>query len=72
MVTGLIIGWLPGLLFAVRAIIGTVFTLPGVGGGDAPLWSITVAFAAVSMTFALIGFLIGTAIWHLECRWLPS
>ncbi|AFZ74717.1 hypothetical protein [Natronobacterium gregoryi] len=60
--TCLAVGFVPATFFALVAIVGSVFGLPGVGGGDAPLWSITVAFATIALVAAVVGFLAGTAI----------
>ncbi|WP_255170002.1 hypothetical protein [Natrononativus amylolyticus] len=61
-VTGLLVGLVPAGLFATTAVLGTAFALPGVGGGDAPLWSITLAFATISAVAAGAGFLVGLAV----------
>lgn len=58
----LAVGLVPAALFATVAIVGTVLGLPGVGGGDAPLWSITVAFSAVGVVYAAVGYVVGVAI----------
>ena len=61
-VTGLAVGLVPAAFFATVAIVGVGVGLPGVGGGDAPLWSITLAFATVSIVAAVVGFVAGTAV----------
>lgn len=61
--TSLVIGAIPAALFVTVAILGTILAVPGVGGGDAPLWSITVAFAATSLLSATIGFVGGALAW---------
>ena len=58
-VTGLAVGLVPAAFFA---IVGGVVGLPGVGGGDAPLWSIMLAFATVSIVAAVVGFVAGTVL----------
>ena len=55
------IGLIPAGLFASIAVVGAVLGLPGVGGGDAPLWSITLAFATISIAAATVGYVLGTA-----------
>ncbi|MFU8867587.1 hypothetical protein [Natronococcus sp.] len=50
------------MLFATAAILETVLGLSGAGGGDAPLWSITLAFAAISLAAATVGYVVGIAI----------
>ena len=66
--TCLVVAVLPVSVFAVVAAVGAVLGVPGVGGGDAPLWSITLAFAAISFGFATIGFIAGTGIRIIETR----
>lgn len=61
-VTGLAVGLVPAAFFATVAIVGVVVGLPGVGGGDAPLWTITLAFATVSIVAAVVGFAAGTVV----------
>ena len=61
-VTGLAVGLVPAASFATVAIVGGVVGLPGVGGGDAPLWSIMLAFATVSIVAAVVGFVAGTVL----------
>ena len=60
--TGLAVGLVPAAFFATVAIVGVVVGLPGVGGGDAPLWTITLAFATVSIVAAVVGFAAGTVV----------
>lgn len=60
-VTGIAIGAIPAALFVSTAVFGTIVPLPGVGGGDAPLWTITMAFAAISLVTATVGFFLGTS-----------
>lgn len=66
--TCFVVGVLPATAFAVAATVGAVLGVPGVGGGDAPLWSITLAFAAISLVFATIGFTAGTGVRFIETR----
>lgn len=59
--TCLVAGLVPAAVFATVAIVGTALGLPGVGGGDAPLWSISLAFATISVVAAAAGCLAGFA-----------
>ncbi|MDG5818603.1 hypothetical protein [Natronococcus sp. A-GB7] len=60
--TCLVVGLIPAGVFASTAILGSVLGVPGVGGGDAPLWSITLAFATISLVAAIVGCVVGLAI----------
>ena len=66
--TCLVVAVLPATVFALVAVVGSALGVPGVGGGDAPLSSITLAFAAISLIFATIGFIAGTGIRFIAAR----
>lgn len=55
----LAVGIVPALVFATLVLVGTVFGVPGVGGGDAPLGGVTMAFAAVGLSGAFVGYCAG-------------
>ncbi|WIV67601.1 hypothetical protein [Natrialbaceae archaeon AArc-T1-2] len=61
-VTCLVVGLIPAAFFVVVAVVGSTVGAPGVGGGDAPLWSITLAFATISMITAGVGFVVGVVV----------
>lgn len=58
----LIAGVVPGACFAAIAVIGAALGVPGVGGGDAPLGSITLAFAAIGLVAASAGYFVGASV----------
>lgn len=57
-----LVGLIPAGVFASTAILGTLLGLPGVGGGDAPLWSITLTFATIGLVAAIAGCVAGLAV----------
>ncbi|MDZ5812178.1 hypothetical protein U4E84_12585 [Halorubrum sp. AD140] len=52
----------PALVFAALVVVGTVFGVPGVGPGDDPLGGVTMAFAAVGLSGAFIGYCAGVTV----------
>ena len=61
-VTCLLVGLVPAACFATVAIVGAVLGLPGVGGGDSPLWSVTLAFGLAGVGAAVVGFVGGVGV----------
>ncbi|EMA61746.1 hypothetical protein [Halorubrum lipolyticum] len=55
----LTVGVVPALVFATLVVVGTVFGVPGVGGGDAPLGGVTMSFALVGLSGAFVGYCAG-------------
>jgi hypothetical protein len=55
----LAVGAVPAVVFAALVVVGTVFGVPGVGGGDSPLGGVTMAFAAVGLSGAFVGYCAG-------------
>ncbi|EMA61529.1 hypothetical protein [Halorubrum kocurii] len=55
----LTVGVVPALVFATLVVAGTVFGVPGVGGGDAPLGGVTMSFALVGLSGAFVGYCAG-------------
>ncbi|WP_418284268.1 hypothetical protein [Halorubrum sp. DTA46] len=55
----LAVGVVPALVFAGLVLIGTVVGVPGVGGGDAPLWSVATSFALLGVSGAFVGYCAG-------------
>jgi len=46
-------------VFAALVVVGTVFGVPGVGAGDAPLGGVTMSFALVGLSGAFVGYCAG-------------
>ena len=57
----LAVGIVPAVVFAVLVAAGALVGVPGVGGGDAPLGSLTVGFAIVGVSGAFLGYCVGVA-----------
>ena len=55
----LAVGAVPAVVFAGLVVVGTVVGVPGVGPGDAPLGGVTMAFAAVGVSGAFVGYCAG-------------
>jgi len=55
----LAVGAVPAVVFAGLVVAGTVFGVPGVGPGDSPLGGVTMAFAAVGVSSAFVGYCAG-------------
>ncbi|WP_435094259.1 hypothetical protein [Halorubrum sp. N11] len=55
----LTVGVVPALVLAALVVVGTVFGVPGVGGGDAPLGGVTMSFALVGLSGAFVGYCAG-------------
>lgn len=55
----LAVGVVPAVVFAALVIIGTVFGVPGVGGGDATLGGIALSFGLIGLTGAFVGYCAG-------------
>jgi hypothetical protein len=53
------VGAVPAVVFAGLVVVGTVVGVPGVGPGDAPLGGVTMAFAAVGVSGAFVGYCAG-------------
>jgi len=55
----LTVGVVPAVVLAALVVVGTVFGVPGVGGGDAALGGVTLSFALVGLSGAFIGYCAG-------------
>lgn len=55
----LAVGVVPAVVFAALVLAGTVFGVPGVGGGGSPIGGVTLAFAAVGLSGAFVGYCAG-------------
>ncbi|PHQ40250.1 hypothetical protein DJ69_01985 [Halorubrum persicum] len=55
----LAVGVVPAFVFAALVVVGTVFGVPGVGGGNAPLGGVTMSFALVGLSGAFVGYCAG-------------
>ncbi|WP_280587960.1 hypothetical protein [Halorubrum sp. Boch-26] len=55
----LAVGAVPAVVFTALVVVGTVFGVPGVGAGDSPIGGVTMAFAAVGLTGAFVGYCAG-------------
>ena len=55
----LAVGAVPAVVFGGLVVVGTVFGVPGVGPGDSPIGGVTMAFAAVGLTGAFVGYCAG-------------
>ena len=55
----LAVGAVPAVVFAALVVVGTVFGVPGVGAGDSPIGGVTMAFAAVGLSGAFVGYCAG-------------
>ena len=62
LVSALVIGAMPLALFGLTALFGTTMTLPGMESGDGPHLVIFLAIGLVSVTVAVLGFVLGTAV----------
>ncbi|MFC7186043.1 hypothetical protein [Halorubrum yunnanense] len=57
----LAVGAVPAVVFAALVVVGTVFGVPGVGPGDSPIGGVTMAFAAVGLSGAFVGYCAGVS-----------
>ena len=55
----LAVGVVPTAVFAGLVLIGTVFGVPGVGGGDATLGGIALSFGLIGISGAFVGYCAG-------------
>ncbi|GAB7010237.1 hypothetical protein [Halorubrum trueperi] len=55
----LAVGVVPAVVFVALVLVGTVFGVPGVGGGDASLGGVTMSFALVGVSGAFVGYCAG-------------
>ena len=55
----LAVGVVPTTVFAGLVLIGTVFGVPGVGGGDATLGGIALSFGLIGISGAFVGYCAG-------------
>jgi len=55
----LAVGVVPALVFGALVIVGTVFGVPGVGGGDSTLGGIALSFGLVGLSGAFVGYCAG-------------
>jgi hypothetical protein len=55
----LAVGAVPAVVLAALVVVGTVFGVPGVGAGDSPLGGVTMAFAAIGLSGAFVGYCAG-------------
>ena len=54
----LAVGAVPAVVLTALVVVGTVFGVPGVGG-ESPLGGVTVAFAAIGLSGAFVGYCAG-------------
>ncbi len=57
----LAVGVVPAAVFAALVVVGSLIGIPGMGGVDAPLGSLSIGLALVGVTGAFVGYCVGVA-----------